>query len=120
VKKLFLFGNGFFVSILQIDQIIMLESIIQWLEQHQQACPIKEHLGIICLGCGMQTSFIELLKGNFYESIIAYPPLIPMILLFVFLLAQIKIKHKHGVSFLIFWFVFTVILTISNYIYKLI
>jgi hypothetical protein len=95
-------------------------SLIQWLENHQQPCPVKEHLGIICPGCGMQTSFIELLKGNLYESFIAYPPMIPIILLFAFMLAHLIFKFKKGTKILIFWFVFTTLLTLSNYIYKLI
>lgn len=94
--------------------------IVEWLEQNQKPCLFKKHLGIDCPGCGMQTAFIELLKGNFIDSIKAYPPLIPIIILFTFLLLHVIFKFKFGSSFLKYWFIFTVLITFLSYIYKII
>jgi len=97
-----------------------MKPIIDWLEQNQKPCLFKKHIGIDCPGCGMQTSFIELLKGNFIESIKAYPPLIPIIILFILLLLHIIFKLKNGSIILKYWFIFTVLITIISYFYKII
>jgi len=93
---------------------------IHWLENHQLTCPYKKYFGIECAGCGLQTSFIELLKGNIYESIKIYPPLLPIILMFMFLVLHLKFNFKHGAIILKIIFIFTCLLILINYIYKLI
>ncbi len=98
----------------------MLKWLISWLEANTQTCPYIYFFGIECPGCGMQTSFIELLKGNLFESIKAYPPLIPIIILFTLLLLHIVFKFKSGSIILKYWFIFTVGVTIFSYIYKII
>ena len=97
-----------------------MKPIIDWFEQHQKPCLFKKHVGLDCPGCGMQTSFIELLKGNLFESIKAYPPLIPIIILFTLLVLHVIFKFKNGSSLLKYWFIFTVGITIFSYIYKII
>ena len=93
---------------------------IHWLENHQLICPYKKYFGIECAGCGMQTAFIELLKGNFFESIKIYPPLLPIILMVMFLGLHLKFSFKHGALILKIIFIFTCLLILINYIYKLI
>jgi len=46
-----------------------MQQLINWLESHQLPCYYKKLLGIKCLGCGMQTAFILLLKGELIESL---------------------------------------------------
>ena len=58
-----------------------MQRLIEWLEAHQLPCYYKQMLGIECLGCGMQSAFILLLKGEFLESLKTYPALIPVLLL---------------------------------------
>src|ERR1017187_1418872 len=55
-------------------------SLVNWLEDHMMTCYYKQVSGIDCPGCGMQRSFIELLKGNFFESIKLYPALFAVII----------------------------------------
>jgi hypothetical protein len=81
-------------------------------------CPWKKHFGIECLGCGMQRSFIELLRGNIFESIKLYPALIPMMFLFSFLVFHLIFKFKHGASILKISFIFTIVIIVTNYLYK--
>ena len=71
-------------------------SIINWLENNMLACPYKKYFGLDCLGCGMQRSFLALLKGNFVESFYLYPALVPMIFMFLFLIAHLIFKFKNG------------------------
>ena len=54
-----------------------MQKIIEWLEAHQLPCYYKKFLGIECLGCGMQTALLFLLKGEIIESLKAFPALIP-------------------------------------------
>ena len=97
----------------------MLEKIVHWLESHQQSCFYKKYLGFDCPGCGMQRSFIELLKGNFWESILLYPALIPTIIMILFLFAHFILKFKNGATILKYLFIFNASIIVLNYIYKL-
>ena len=98
----------------------MLERLINWLENHQLPCFYKKHFGIECPGCGMQTAFIELLKGNLIESIKTYPALIPIILLIIMLILHLIFRFKRGATYIKFLFIFTTLLIVLNYLYKLI
>ncbi|NSW45800.1 MAG: DUF2752 domain-containing protein [Bacteroidales bacterium] len=95
-------------------------SIIQWLEDHQGACFYKKFLGIECPGCGMQRSLIALLKGNIVESLQLFPALIPLILMFIFLILHLKFQFKHGARILIFWFIINTLIILVSYILKFI
>jgi len=97
----------------------MLDNLIHWLESHLQSCFYKKYLGIECPGCGMQRSFIELLKGNLWESIVMYPALIPTIIMIGFLFVQIILKFKNGGTYLKYLFIFNAVIIVLNYIYKL-
>jgi hypothetical protein len=83
-------------------------------------CPYKHYLGIDCPGCGMQRSIISLLKGDFWESIIAYPPLIPMIVMLLFLCLHLVFKFEKGAQILKYLFIFVAIIITINYISKFI
>lgn len=93
-------------------------SFIQWLEEHQGACVYKKYLGIECPGCGMQRSLIALLKGNLCESLQLFPALIPLMLMFIFLILHLKFQFKHGARILMFWFVINTVIIIVSYIQK--
>ena len=68
----------------------MLAEITQWLQSHMVPCFYKQAFGISCPMCGFQRSVIELIKGNYVESIIQFPALLPL-LLTVLVLAFLKI-----------------------------
>lgn len=89
-------------------------SFIAWLEDHMLRCPYQEHFGISCLGCGMQRSFIALLKGDVMGSIMLYPALLPLIGMFLFLLLHVYFKFKYGAVILKWLFVFNIALTLLN------
>ncbi|MFO7789967.1 MAG: DUF2752 domain-containing protein [Bacteroidales bacterium] len=93
--------------------------MIKWLEEHLGKCAFKEFTGMDCPGCGMQRAFIELLKGNVWESLQYYPGLIPMMVTLIFLALHLLFKFKHGALVLKIMFIFTVIVTVSTYVIKI-
>jgi len=98
----------------------MREQLIHWLENHLQPCIYKQYLGIECLGCGFQRSVIALLKGNIWESIMLYPGLIPMILLFLMLILHLIFHFKNGAVMLKYIFIADMSIILINYIIKII
>ena len=68
----------------------------------------------------MQRSIIELLKGNLWESITLYPPLIPLIILMILLAINIKINSETMLKVLKYFFIAEVIIIFVNYIFKFI
>lgn len=95
-------------------------SLISWLENNMLACPYKKYFGIDCFGCGMQRSFVALLKGNLVESFFMYPPLLPMIFMFLFLIVHLIFKFKNGGTWLKYNFIFVVAIVVLNFIAKLV
>ena len=98
----------------------MLFSIAGWLERNSLPCFYKKYLGIECPGCGMQRAIIELLRGNFIESLKAYPALVPTIFLLAYLVLHIILKFEKGALILKISFIFTVSIIVINFILKLI
>lgn len=98
----------------------MLDKIIAWLESHFMACPYKTYFNIDCMGCGMQRSFIALLKGNLSESFYLYPALIPLFLMFVFLPLHLAFKFKHGANLLKYFFILNIGIVVVSYFIKLV
>jgi hypothetical protein len=97
-----------------------MKKIIHWLETHQAACLWKQHMGFDCPGCGIQSAFTELLKGNISESILLYPALIPMIIMILFLAVHLIFRFQKGALILKILFIFTSSLIIISYVVKLI
>lgn len=97
----------------------MLDKIIAWLESHFLACPYKKYFDIDCMGCGMQRSVIELLKGNFMESFYLYPALLPLIVMLLILPLHLIFKFKHGASMLKYLFIFNISIVVISYLVKL-
>lgn len=93
---------------------------LDWLEHHLLPCPTKLFFGIECPGCGMQRSIIELLRGNFLESIKLYPPLIPLIILLVLLVINLKVNSLVLQKVLKYFFIAEAIIIFINYILKFI
>jgi hypothetical protein len=93
--------------------------MLSWLEKHMLPCAYKSVLGIECPACGSQRSFIQLLKGNFAESFIIYPPLVPVILGIMFLMMYFLNNRFVSTRFLKAYFISVLILVITNYIFKM-
>ncbi|HOT89084.1 MAG TPA: DUF2752 domain-containing protein [Bacteroidales bacterium] len=94
--------------------------IIECLERNMLPCFYKTYLGIECPACGMQRSFVALLKGNITESIQIYPALFPTLFLIVFLVLHLIFKFEKGAFILKISFIFTISIMILHFIIKII
>lgn len=97
-----------------------MQSIIHWLEDHFMTCPYKALSGVDCPGCGMQRAFIELLKGNFVESIQLYPALLPTIFTLLFTILHLVFKFKNGAAVVKYSFIITVSIVVISFLFKMI
>ena len=91
----------------------------QWLEQHQLSCFYKKYTGIDCPGCGMQRSFIQLVKGNLIASFEMYPALIPLLFTILFMCLHLIFDFKHGAKILIYTFSLSAAMIVVSYIVKM-
>jgi hypothetical protein len=96
-----------------------MQSIIHWLESHFMSCPYKAIAGVDCPGCGMQRSVIELLKGNFVESFLLYPALLPTVFTLLFALLHLIFKFKNGAVIIKYSFIITVVIVLVSYFIKM-
>lgn len=94
-------------------------NIINWLEAHQLPCIFKTLTHIDCPGCGMQRSFILLIKGDVAASFLMYPALVPIFLLFAFLILHTFLKIKNGAAILKYAYIFCAGIILVSYIYKI-
>lgn len=95
-------------------------NFIKWLEAQQLPCPVKYFLHIDCPGCGLQSSFIQLLKGDILLSIQLHPVTGPLLLFLLFCTLHLRYKFKKGNTIVIYSYIFIALITLSNYIYKII
>lgn len=97
----------------------MWQKIISWLENNSLHCSFQKHFGINCPGCGFQSALIALLKGNFAESILLYPALLPILSLILLLLLHLKFKFSWGKTAIKILFLISILLILIAYFYKL-
>ena len=96
-----------------------MHALIYWLENHLLTCPYKAYTGFDCPGCGMQRSFIELLKGNFINSLHLYPALLPTIFTLGLTLFHLIFKFKNGGNYIMYSFIATMTIIITSYLIKM-
>jgi Protein of unknown function (DUF2752) len=95
----------------------MLEQLANWIEKNQTACHYYSTMGMKCPGCGLQTAIIELLRGDFAESFLAYPALLPIIFTLIWSVVFFAVfKAKKGLRILITLIVIDVLLILGNWI----
>ena len=94
--------------------------MVKWLEEHMLSCSYKQTFGLDCPGCGMQRSIISLLKGDFAQSFEHYPPLIFLIVLFVFSTIHILFNVKNGANIIKWIFIIASSSIFINFVYKII
>jgi hypothetical protein len=90
-----------------------------WLDDHLLPCAYKQLFGIDCPFCGSQRALIELLKGNFVESIKLYPALIPILILIASAFLQLMLKSRQGWKYIRFMLKADFTLIMITYILKL-
>jgi hypothetical protein len=91
---------------------------IHWLETHLLACPFKKLTGIDCPGCGLQRSFVALLKGDIGTSLKFYPATLPIMALMIFTLLHLKLEFKNGALIIKGMYILATAIILISYIYK--
>ncbi|MEZ5012963.1 MAG: DUF2752 domain-containing protein [Chitinophagales bacterium] len=86
-----------------------------WLETHMFRCPSVTWFGMECPGCGMQRSLIFLLKGQFLDSFLMYPPLLPLLGMVIYLALHLLFSFRSGAKILQYMFVGNAVLVFLNY-----
>lgn len=95
-----------------------MDSLISWLESRQLRCFYMGTLGIACPGCGFQRALILLLKGQVGESLVQYPPLIPILVMLGFLILHLSFRFPKGALWLKYQFIGCVILVLGNFLVR--
>ena len=81
-------------------------------------CLWKKTFNIDCFGCGIQRSFLLVLKGEFSAAFYMYPAIYGLILMFLFLLVHLKFKIKDGHRILLGLFLINISIIVISYFIK--
>ena len=90
------------------------------MEEYFLPCAYKSLLGFDCPICGFQRSSLHLSRGEFEESFLMYPPLIPCIILIVMFGVHLVNKQWIGKKPLMNYATFVLVIVGGNYLYKMI
>jgi len=90
------------------------------LEEFMLPCITKKIIGIDCPGCGLQRSLISILNGDFAIAFTTYPPIYAILLLLSFFIYQSFIKIKYANKIILTLTLTTVVIIVTNYIFKFI
>lgn len=83
-------------------------------------CSWKETFGVDCPGCGAQRSFLELMDGNMWGSMLLYPALVPLIFLVIYCALHIWKPRLFPAKLIVISVIFVGVLIFGNWIVKLI
>lgn len=97
-----------------------MDEFIHWLELHQLGCPFREHFGVACPGCGFQRSFLLLLNGNIWGSMVRFPAMLPFLSTWIYLIAHLIFRFPNGARNLIVLYGITAALVIANFVTRVI
>lgn len=92
---------------------------LQWLEAHQLTCPSRSLFHMDCPGCGLQRSFIAMLKGDWTDSLHLYPALVPILILLTYAVLHFKFKFRQGARTVLIMQILVVSVVTVHYIYKI-
>ena len=83
-------------------------------------CMYKKLSGMDCPGCGFQRSLERLINGDLSNSFDYYPPLIPVLIMCLFLVAHLVYNFRNGAGILKWMFIVNSVIITVNYIFKFI
>ena len=89
------------------------------LEDYMLPCINKKMFGIDCPGCGIQRSFVHVVKGEFQDAFHLYPAIFTLILLILFFILNKRFKFKFGKKIIGTLAVINIAVIIVSYIIKM-
>lgn len=89
------------------------------LEDYMLPCLNKKLFGVDCLGCGMQRAFNLLIHGEFVAAFKMYPAIYTLIILFGYILINIKFKFQNAQKIISILAVLNVLIIVISYILKM-
>lgn len=95
-------------------------SFISYIEDHLLSCQWKDTLGVECLGCGLQRSFVHLIKGEFMEAFYVYPAIYSLIGMLIYFGLHAKFNFFNGDLILKWLLIINVLVILGGYFYKII
>ena len=90
------------------------------MESHMGTCSFHEQTQLGCPGCGLQRAIIALFKGDLLESLVLFPALFPLLVMFSFLGLHLIFKFRYGALALKIMYMSNVAIILANFIIKLI
>jgi hypothetical protein len=83
-------------------------------------CAYKSFIGIDCPLCGFQRSILALMGGNIKGSLEFYPPLIPVLILFILIFLNMLKGAKINKNLLMNYYMVVLALITINYTVKMV
>lgn len=83
-------------------------------------CSWKETFGVECPACGTQRSFFALIQGDFIESLILFPALLPFMTLIVIAIVHLIRPFPSGPKWIVRLVILTGVLMVGNWVLKMI
>lgn len=93
--------------------------LVDLLEANLLPCGVRQLTGLPCPGCGMQTAFVALMRGDLLGSLAANPALIPLLFTLIFAAVHLKMGFRPGPRIILALFIISVSLMIVNYVGRL-
>lgn len=87
-------------------------------QEYMLPCISKRIMGFDCPGCGLQRSVSLLFHGDFIGAFKMYPAIYALILLFGFIAYNSFFKVKNANTITISLMISSVVLILTNYIFK--
>lgn len=82
-------------------------------------CPFKYLTGCDCPGCGIQRSIISALRGDISESFIQHPAGVPIMLLSVFFVLNLKFKFNNANKVMNYTLIIIGIVSLINWVVRM-
>ncbi len=82
-------------------------------------CLNKKYFGFECMGCGLQRSFVLLMKGEFLDAFFMYPAIYTIIPFFGFIVLNFFKNFKSANKIITILAILNVAVIIGGYLIKL-
>ncbi len=102
-----------------MNTVLTLVSVSSKMEDFMLPCLTKQLIGLDCPGCGIQRSFVFLLRGEFSASWDMYPAIFTLIPLLLMLTLNYFFSIKFANKIIILLTFLSVALILLNFILKL-